>query len=185
MDRRPLFAALALIAAILAIWLLRPAAPGAPPAAEAPAPPPAAVLPREAPPLEQLPAPRGWAELSCPLPVTVTRWERIEVLVEDDGGEPIATAADLGPDLLRFRGPVPDGVGLVTLPGFEQAGVVWFTDAQGEVDCLFPRDPEPLPHGVLRLPAPGDQATFDSVFYQVCGAGLNHGVSRSPFLRNQ
>ena len=89
----------------------------------------------------------------CPLPVTVDDG-RIEIVIEDAEGNPKTTRGSIDDDMLQFMSHGPDGAGLVTLPGFEKAGFLWFSTSDGTPDCLFPTDPTALPTGILRLLAP-------------------------------
>lgn len=114
------------------------------------------------------PAGRRWREITCPLPVEVRpRSPGPDVLIEDPAGGTITSASTLNGPELKFQALFDDGVALVTLPAYEQAGLLWFTDAEGRVDCLFPRDPERAPTGIVRLRgAPGNPADF--AYYSLC-----------------
>ncbi len=102
----------------------------------------------------QRPVEAGWRDIACPLPVEPSSYGWTQVLVEPPGKDPTWSAGTLNTTTLKFMGPAADGVGLVTLPGYERAGLLWYTDSNGDIDCYFPTQPERLAHGVLRLPGP-------------------------------
>lgn len=186
-DRRPLLAlaaALLLGVALLALFLAGRST--APEPAELPPVAPVAVfpsLPPEVAPAPDAPPPeKRWRDVTCLLPVVTpgsTDPDGVPLLVDDPWGpEPIPIAGSLRPSALVFSAPYDDGAALVTLPGHERAGLIWFTDAAGEVECLFPQDPVALPTGTVRLAAL--PARSESELYLHAGCGTHQEATGEP-----
>ncbi len=169
MTRRPertprrglvILLAIAIAAALLAWTALRPEAapPAAPLAREAPEEPlrtdrpavPTAAAP-------DAPSEISWRDIGCLLPVVPTRnLLSVGVAVDVPGGSPVTTTALVLEEVLSVKVPFEEGAGLVTLPGYERAGFVWFQTEDGQTECYFPRDPIREDHGKLRLPGQPD-----------------------------
>ena len=146
--------ALGLLGALVVVWwLLQPLEPPPSVATEAPVRPvPTEVVATERP--EAPVAKAVWRTVPCLLPVRPTYSGTANVLVEPPGSDPVWARGHTGPTVLTFDAPTPDGAGLVTIPGYARAGLIWFTDENGETDCYFPQDPKPVDHGRLRFPGP-------------------------------
>ena len=94
-----------------------------------------------------------WRSARCPLTVEVVakRTDQRVLLFDPTETDVVSVAADVGSYHLEFAVPVAQGAALVTLYGFQQASVVWWTGEDGTVKCAFTQDPEPAPLVTARI----------------------------------
>lgn len=156
MDRRRWFAGALGVAMSVALGQMRLAPDATPEPDEAPG--VALPEPREAPatsPTPDLPdaqAPTGDRQtIRCPLPIDIGDG-RVKLTIESPDA-PVITQGSIQAGVLEFQSFGPDGAGLVELPGYERAALVWFQASSGP-DCLFPDDPVPRPLGSVSVTFP-------------------------------
>lgn len=144
MRRRWIGLALVL-AALLLLGLLRVSVPAVEGTMDLPPPSPVQPLEPDGPLLAEAEVHTGPFDVACPM----VTWgpptpEHVAVLVftEVDGTETKWVPGTSDEAWLRFSAPTHEGAGLITLRGYEQASVVWWTTDDGELECHFPDIPK-------------------------------------------
>lgn len=107
-----------------------------------------------------------WREVTCPLPVEPKGRKkdlRVTIFSAPDSEGLVAVAGDIQGYDLHFLAPGKDGVGLVELYGYQTAPVIWWTEDDGTLACIFSRDPVPkdlVPVHVSTELAPGTDPRY-------------------------
>ncbi len=124
-----------------------------------------------------------WREVSCPLPVKVTgrKDDQRVLMFAANSSEVMSVAGDVNSHALRFSAPTADGAGLVELYGHQQAPVIWWTEDDGVVACIFSRDPEAKEMVAIRVSTLLAEGTNNREIYaHVCGMSLYRALQEGP-----
>jgi len=119
-----------------------------------------------------------WTRVRCPLTVELVGRnddQKVGLLADPETTDLTWVSGWIRDGALQFSVKVSEGAGLVTLYGYEQAPVVWFTTDEGDLRCVFSKDPQPIPMArlLLQVDAPADIPAED-LYVRACGQSIFH-----------